>query len=70
MISPQFRPLAVRDRTAARMLDLPTSEFRNLVAQGALPPPIQIAQHRLWRVDQIEAIVNGDAALPNQDLEL
>ena len=64
------RPLAVRDKTAAAMLDMRPAEFRRLVDRGALPPPVVIGGHHRWRVDQIEAILKADAALPDQDFEL
>jgi predicted DNA-binding transcriptional regulator AlpA len=63
-------PLAVGDATAAAMLDLPASEFRKLVAAGALPPPVRIGGHSRWRVDQLTAILDGAAAKPEQDFEL
>lgn len=64
------QPLAVRDTTAARMLDMPAPEFRRLVSEGALPPPCEIGGHKRWRVDQITAILSGGAAIPDEDFEL
>jgi predicted DNA-binding transcriptional regulator AlpA len=64
------RPIAVREAKAAEMLDMPASEFRRLVAAGSLPKPCVIGDHERWRVDQIEAILKGDAALPDEDFEL
>lgn len=63
-------PLAVRDTTAAMMLDMPTSEFRRLVNDGALPPPCSIGGHHRWRIADINAILNGNATLPNEDFDL
>ena len=63
-------PLAVREATAARMLDMPAAEFRQLVAEGALPPPCRVGGHERWRVNDIEAILDGSAALPYEDFEL
>ena len=63
-------PLAVGDATAAKMLDMSASEFRRLVASGALPPPISIGGYCRWRVDQLTAILDGAAAKPEQDFEL
>ena len=62
--------LAVRDTTAASMLDMPAAEFRRLVASGALPGPVQIGGHKRWRVDQIQAILTGKAAIPMDDFDL
>jgi predicted DNA-binding transcriptional regulator AlpA len=63
-------PLFVRSSTAARMLDMPASEFRHLVASGALPPPVRIGSHERWHVAQLEAIVRGEAALPDEEFDL
>ncbi len=35
-------PLAVRAQTAAAMLDMPPADFKRLVDEGALPPPVHI----------------------------
>lgn len=70
MPSARLTPLAVGDATAAKLLDMPASEFRRLVQVGALPPPVDVGGHKRWRVDQIEAILRGDAARPSEDFEL
>lgn len=62
--------IAVRDVTAARLLDLPTPEFLRLVAAGALPPPTKIGGHDRWLVERLQAILTGDAAKPDQDFTL
>jgi predicted DNA-binding transcriptional regulator AlpA len=62
--------LAVRDTTAAAMLDMPAAEFRRLVERGALPKPVRIGQHERWHVAQIEAILTGKAAVPDEDFDL
>ncbi|RKT30338.1 hypothetical protein BXY70_2325 [Roseovarius halotolerans] len=64
------RQIAVKDTTAASMLDLSAPEFRRLVEVGALPQPCRIGGHERWRVDMLEAVVNGDAAMPEQEFEL
>lgn len=66
----QFAPICVRDTSAARMLDLSSREFRDLVAQGALPPPVRVGDHDRWRVKDLEAIVSGIAALGSEDIEI
>lgn len=63
-------PLAVREATAAKMLDMPVAEFRRLVAADALPPPCRVGGHERWRVKDIEAILNGGASLPDEEFEL
>lgn len=65
-----FKPIAVRDTKAAAMLDMSATEFRRLVERGALPPPSRIGDLERWRVDQIEAILRADAALPDEDFDL
>ncbi|MDT0683581.1 hypothetical protein RM543_12865 [Roseicyclus sp. F158] len=60
--------LAVKETTAARMLDMRMSEFRNLVQIGALPQPINLAGQVLrWRVCELEAILSG--AVPDEGFE-
>lgn len=63
----QVQPLFVRDATAAKMLDMKTCEFRQLVSQGALPGPVR---HERWDVEQIRAIMRGDAVKPNEEFEI
>ena len=65
-----LKPVAVRDTTAAAMLDMSAAEFRRLVERGALPPPARIGGLERWRVDQIEAILRADAARPEENFEL
>jgi predicted DNA-binding transcriptional regulator AlpA len=52
------------------MLDMSVAEFRRLVERGALPPPLRIGDLERWLVDQIEAILRADAALPDEDFDL
>lgn len=54
-------PIAVRDKVAAKMLDLDIDEFRGLVAAGSLPPPKAIGPHDRWRVADLDAILTGEA---------
>ena len=63
-------PLAVKAQTAAAMLDMPQAEFMRLVERGALPPPVRIGKHERWRVEQLNAIIRGDAAKPEEGFEL
>ncbi|MDD9727190.1 HNH endonuclease [Roseovarius sp. SK2] len=54
--------LAVKDTTAARMLDMPASEFRRLVAAGVLPKPCQIGDLERWEYAHIKCIAVGAAS--------
>lgn len=61
----EVQPIAVRDTTAARMLDMSAPKFRELVQHGALPPPVRLADGiERWRYDDLMAILNGTAAQP------
>jgi predicted DNA-binding transcriptional regulator AlpA len=61
------RPLAVTERTAASMLDMPVAKFLRLVHAGACPPPMKIGDEVRWRVSDLEAILSGRAAQPKSD---
>ncbi|ETX26586.1 hypothetical protein [Roseivivax isoporae] len=64
------RPLAVKDTTAAAMLDMPAAEFRRLVALGVMPRPRKVGPHDRWRTSDIQAIIDGDTAWPDdEDIE-
>lgn len=57
---PTPAPIAVRETKAAQMLDLPVSEFRRLVAVGALPKGRELAPGIVrWNWGHIEAIRRG-----------
>ncbi|PIE10018.1 MAG: hypothetical protein CSA72_10410 [Rhodobacterales bacterium] len=64
------RPICLKESGAAKMLDLPVSEFLRLVGVGALPPPVMVGPHQRWRLSDLEAIVNGTAALPDDGFEI
>jgi hypothetical protein len=66
-LSVLFQPLAVKERTAAGLLDMSGSEFRRLVNAGALPAPCLVGGVERWRVADLEAILNGNAARPHDD---
>lgn len=59
----KFRPILAGERTAAKLLDISLSEFRDCVATGALPgPAVFIAdKHPRWSVADLEAIASGQA---------
>lgn len=60
-------PLFAKEQTAARLLDMKPTEFRDLVAAGALPSPIAIEGYKRWRVADLEAIASG--AVLDEDFE-
>ncbi|WP_158963944.1 helix-turn-helix transcriptional regulator [Chachezhania sediminis] len=66
----ELSPIAVREKHAAAMLDMPVTDFRRLVSQGALPRPVRIGSFDRWRVDQLRATLDGTAALPDEGFEL
>ena len=59
--------IAVKENTAAAMLDMSTAEFLRLVKRGALPPPCQIGEAIRWRVADLEAILIGTTRKPDGD---
>ncbi|WP_171099283.1 MULTISPECIES: hypothetical protein [unclassified Ruegeria] len=64
-------PLLAKERTAANLLDMTAKEFRSLVNAGALPPPMKLAGDiERWNVRDLRAILNGDAARPQDDMEV
>lgn len=63
-------PTALRESKAAAELDMPVSEFRALVDAGVLPRPVRIGGLERWRMVDIEAILSGSAAIPDEDIEL
>lgn len=63
----RIAPIAVAERTAARMMDMTPSDFRRLVQAGALPPPVRLqGDFERWRVADLEAVLNGDAMNEDQ----
>ncbi|SEK17468.1 hypothetical protein [Pacificibacter marinus] len=65
----QALPIAVAEKNAARLLDMPTSVFLDLVNKGALPRPIGIASGvQRWSVAQLNAIMTG-AAMEDDEFE-
>ena len=50
------------ERNAAKLLDLKAADFRNLVDQGHLPKPLDIAGYERWDVEELRQIGRGDFA--------
>ena len=63
-------PLFVHERTAAQLLDMTPSEFRNLVDAGALPCPRRIGTHERWSVEDLNAIIRGTTPKPSEEFTL
>ncbi|MCF7700517.1 hypothetical protein [Loktanella sp. M215] len=61
------KPLFASERTAALLLDMKPIEFRRLVDDGALPGPCRLNR---WDVQELEAIMRGDAARHMEGLDL
>lgn len=62
--------LAVKDTTAAQMLDMSPKDFRALVEAGALPPALPIGVHQRWLVADLEAIITGKKIRPDTGFDL
>ena len=58
----KHEPIAVRETTAAAMLDMKPSEFRRLVEGGHLPPPRHIGGLPRWDTGELRRIITGAAA--------
>lgn len=70
MAKPVPQLLYASDRTAARLLDLTLAEFRELVTAGALPPPTRIGPLDRWNVEDLDAIIRGQAFRPQDEFTL
>lgn len=55
------RPILADEKTAAKLLCLPPRAFRDLVAQGHLPPPRDLGGFERWDVDDLRRIARGEA---------
>ena len=63
-------PLFVHERTAAQLLDMKPSDFRDLVDAGALPRAHRIGTHERWCVEELHAILRGTAPKPTEEFTL
>ncbi|RBW63043.1 hypothetical protein DS906_01090 [Ruegeria sp. A3M17] len=52
-------PIAVSERNAAKLLDMPVGSFRDLVSNGILPRPRKIGPLERWDADELRAILRG-----------
>jgi len=63
--------LAVKHSNAAKMLDMQPREFSRLVSMGCLPPPVKLADGvERWRVEDLQAILSGKMARPDEGMEV
>lgn len=56
-----IRPLYVKQRTAARMMDMDQPLFAELVEVGVLPKPVDFMGRLRWRVADLDDINSGAA---------
>lgn len=61
--------IAAGEKTAAKLLDLKTNEFRELVSRGALPGPVMVGPYPRWLVDDLKSILHGRGAVPDGEIE-
>lgn len=62
--------LFASEASAAKMMDMKPVEFRALVDNGALPPPVRIGDFERWEVDALAQIQRGDPARPEEGFDL
>lgn len=55
-------PLFAGERTAAKLFDMKSTEFTDLVEQGHLPHPRDIGGIKRWDIEELRRIIRGDAA--------
>lgn len=53
-------PIAVTEKNAAKLLDMPLSSFRELVAEGVMPRPRKIGPFERWDAEELRAILRGE----------
>lgn len=64
-----FRPLAVSERGAARLLSVRIDDFRRLVSHGSIPRGREIVPGRTWwSVEELSAFVSGKATQGMDDV--
>ena len=60
------------ERDAAKVVGFPASKFREYVNLGSLPAPVRTMPDgtKVWDFVQLRAMMRGDAAKPNEDVEI
>jgi predicted DNA-binding transcriptional regulator AlpA len=67
----QVERIAVTEKTAAKMMDMSATKFRELVNFGAFPKPVSLGGGlKRWRVTDLKAIIDGTAAKNIEEFEL
>lgn len=56
----RIEPIAVAEKTAAKLLDMPLSQFRELVGQGVLPRPRRVGPLERWDAAELRSILRGE----------
>ncbi|MCA2007914.1 hypothetical protein [Tritonibacter mobilis] len=62
-------PIAVGEKSAAKMFDMEVRQFRDLVQQGILPKPRQIGSHDRWDAEELRAVVRGQMIHSYEDVQ-
>lgn len=66
-----FTPLFASENTAAKLLDMRPADFRALVNAGALPGPVRLNETvERWRVEDLDAILQGRLPKPREEFDL
>lgn len=65
----KISPLAVAERTAAKMMDMAPAQFRELVAQGVLPRPRKVGPLERWDAEELRSVMRGDFADGYEDVQ-
>jgi hypothetical protein len=60
-------PIFASEKSAARLLDMATSQFRALVQQGSLPTANEFGR---WDVEGLVAIMRGEKIRHHEELDL
>lgn len=58
----QFSPICVSDLQAAKILGISRSGLHRFVRAGLLPRPIKLGRRSLYRVSELEQMINHLAA--------
>lgn len=64
-MTPEF----LKAETAAKLFELSTNEFLELVRKRILPGPLNIERHTRWDAESLKRIVRGEAAKPERDFD-
>jgi predicted DNA-binding transcriptional regulator AlpA len=62
-------PIAVGEKSAAKMFDMDVRQFRDLVRKGVLPRPRQIGSFDRWDAEELRAVVRGQMVHGYEDVK-